>query len=618
MEGLLKFWSALLKMLPELFSIAIFGLVSSIFSLPFYETSGEKVILLFYACLAGIVISRLIAMISCILCSPEVSVLRLLPLGDSSAEYLHRNLVRLTRYVVFGYIVCILFYEYLIPLDSYITLTIFVGTILMVMIAGLVWKNRSAVAGTILKSVPDESEGRHWFKAQFAAIWHILTLVYLFLIWLVWVGRLIIIGPTFDSALIISLLIIPIYLALDRAGQWIVKYSSGLFGGSSQKAAAGPPTEMDAKVETHESHYVQIAIKFVRVIIFFAVLFWLLGIWGVRLPFGEALAKAVFNILITLVLAHIVWGFISSLIGRKLLESGPDEAEGASGEDDEWGAVTLGRSHTLLPLLLKGVGATLAVIVILIVLSSIGVHIGPLLAGAGVLGLAIGFGAQKLVADVLSGIFFLIDDSFRIGEYMQAGGVSGTVEKITLRNLWLRHHRGMLQIVPFSELGPITNFMRGGMVIKFDLQLPYDTDIETVRKVVKKVGQAMMEDEEFGPDLIKPPKSQGVKGIADSIMKFGVKFTAKPGTQFVIRRELYKRINEALEKKGIKYAHRKVIVDVEQRVSFTDQIDSGQSEGFKGKPDSQDLLLKPAEQAGGAAALDTILEDEAAAQQSKK
>jgi hypothetical protein len=151
--------------------------------------------------------------------------------------------------------------------------------------------------------------------------------------------------------------------------------------------------------------------------------------------------------------------------------------------------------------------------------------------------------------------------------------------------------------------------------------LPYDTDIDTVRKIVKNVGQAMMEDEEFGPDLIKAPKSQGVKGIADSVMNFGVKFTAKPGTQFVIRRELYKRINEALEKKGIKYAHRKVIVDVEQRVSFADQSDDAQAEDSSRKSESSessDLPLNSALKAAGAAALDTILKDEAANQQSKK
>jgi hypothetical protein len=84
----------------------------------------------------------------------------------------------------------------------------------------------------------------------------------------------------------------------------------------------------------------------------------------------------------------------------------------------------------------------------LIVLSSMGINIGPLLAGAGVAGLAIGFGAQKLVADVLSGIFYLVDDAFRVGEYIQAGSVSGSVAAITLRNVMLRHHRGMLQIIP--------------------------------------------------------------------------------------------------------------------------------------------------------------------------
>jgi len=127
-------------------------------------------------------------------------------------------------------------------------------------------------------------------------------------------------------------------------------------------------------------------------------------------------------------------------------------------------------------MLQKFIGSVLVVMATLIILSSIGIDIGPLIAGAGVVGIAIGFGAQKLVADVLSGVFFLIDDSFRVGEYLEAEGVSGSVEKITLRNLWLRHHRGMLQIIPLSDLGSITNFMRGGLVIKFNLELPYDTD----------------------------------------------------------------------------------------------------------------------------------------------
>jgi small-conductance mechanosensitive channel len=106
--------------------------------------------------------------------------------------------------------------------------------------------------------------------------------------------------------------------------------------------------------------------------------------------------------------------------------------------------------------------------------------------------------------------------------------------------------------------------MRGGIVVKFPLEFPYDTDVELVRKTIKKVGQAMLQDEELGPDFILPVKSQGVNEITNSVMVIRVKFTAKPGRQFLIRREAFRRITEALAKKGIHYAHRKVIVEVPQ------------------------------------------------------
>jgi small-conductance mechanosensitive channel len=157
---------------------------------------------------------------------------------------------------------------------------------------------------------------------------------------------------------------------------------------------------------------------------------------------------------------------------------------------------------------------------------------------------------------------WLVDDAFRMGEYIEAGGVSGVVEGITLHNVMLRHHRGMLQIVPFSDLGSITNFMRGGIIVKFNLQFPCDTDIDMVRKTNKKVGQKMLEDPEIGSDFIQPVKSGGVREMGDSVMTMRVKVTAKPGAYFVIRREAFKRITQALEAQVIQYAHRKVIVEV--------------------------------------------------------
>ena len=154
-----------------------------------------------------------------------------------------------------------------------------------------------------------------------------------------------------------------------------------------------------------------------------------------------------------------------------------------------------------------------------------------------------------------------------MGEYIQAGSSRGTVEAITLRNVMLRHHLGMLQVVPHSDLGAITNYMRGGIVIKFPLEFPYDTNIDLVRKIIKKVGVAMLEDPEIGEDFIQPVKSQGVNEITNSVMVIRVKFTAKPGKQFVIKREAFRRITEALNAKGIYYAHRKVIVDFPEESS---------------------------------------------------
>jgi small-conductance mechanosensitive channel len=292
---------------------------------------------------------------------------------------------------------------------------------------------------------------------------------------------------------------------------------------------------------------------------------WLMYLWGVEIPYAAIIVKAVFQVIITLTLALLLWRFVSRYIERKLKEVMPEPAEVKEHADDEFGgAAQLGRSYTLLPILRKFAAVTLFIMTSMTIISALGVHIAPLLAGAGVVGLAIGFGAQKMVSDVLSGIFYLFDDAFRVGEYIQAGGQVGTVEAITLRNVMLRHHRGMLQIVPHSDLGGITNFMRGGIIVKFNLEFPYDADVDQIRKIIKKVGQAMLEDPELGPGFILPVKSQGVYEITNSVMVIRVKFTARPGRQFLIRREAYRLITEALAAKGIHYAHRRVIVEVPQ------------------------------------------------------
>ncbi|WP_163834203.1 mechanosensitive ion channel family protein [Spartinivicinus ruber] len=285
--------------------------------------------------------------------------------------------------------------------------------------------------------------------------------------------------------------------------------------------------------------------------------------WGfgalaiINTEFGQRIISAGLDILITLLTAYILWEIIHSAIERHLPE--PVTEEGASLEG-EGGGAGASRVETLLPLLRTFLLAIIVVSVIISILHSLGVQIGPLLAGAGVVGIAIGFGAQKLVQDIISGIFFLWDDAFRRGEYIEAGGLRGTVEHISVRSMRLRHHLGAVQTLPYSEIATVKNLSRDWITMKLELRLPYDTDIEKVRKIIKKVGLKMMEDEEMGPNMILPLKSQGVLRVEESALIVRMKFTCKPGEQWVIRREAYRQVKEALEANGIHFAHREVKV----------------------------------------------------------
>ncbi len=637
MEGILRFWGALVNAIPELLGLLVFAVIPMVVYSLAMDRQDRNMRLLFLAFMLATVIIRVCALVLRLVFSPRNIKLRLIPISCEVAQYLHRRLRLMVTIIGVGWVLELLFLHLEVNPLTQIWLAIFLGTLVLGMFAGMVWGNRQAVKQHILGRRQIACEKRAWIREQFASMWHILALAYLGLIWLLGVGRVVTVDEMkFEGTFVLSLLIVPIYLALDRIAQWCVisvfSKKPAAAGTSAEPSDAASPEDEDltsepsvaqaAEAPAEEGNgYLDIASRVVRVVVFLAVALWFLDIWGFHITFGEEAVGAVIDVLVTLLLAHLAWEFISAVISRKLAEGGFVEGEENKDDDDEWGAGgAQDRSHTLLPMLRKFLGVVIVVMTTLIVLSSVGVDIAPLLAGAGVIGLAIGFGAQKLVRDILSGIFFLMDDAFRVGEYLQAGGVSGTVEQITLRTIKLRHHRGMLQIVPLGDLASITNFMRGGMVVKFDLQLPYDTDIEKVRKIIKKVGKKMLLDEELGSDFIKPVKSQGVRSVGDSVMTFRVKFTARPGTHFVIRREAFRRITEALEAKGIKYAHRKVIVDLAPELA--DKMDvapanttrAGDTPPGKLTPEQSARVLE----AGAAAAMDTIAAEEKEAMEAAK
>jgi len=273
---------------------------------------------------------------------------------------------------------------------------------------------------------------------------------------------------------------------------------------------------------------------------------------------GSAASKSLGLVIIAFLAYAVYQAMLTWIDGRIADEDGPAHVDSEDGMGP--GA---SRLATLLPLLRSVLGVTVFTVAGMVALSAVGVNVGPLFAGAGIVGLAIGFGAQSLIRDIFSGVFFLADDAFRRGEYIAVGSTTGSVERISLRSFQLRHHNGPLHTIPFGNIDQLTNFSRDWAIMKLKLRLEYGADIEKVRKMIKKLGQEMAADPEIGHRFLDPPKSQGVVEMEDSAMILRVKFMTRPGDQFLARRHVYSRIHDLFEREGIAFASRQVVVRVE-------------------------------------------------------
>jgi small-conductance mechanosensitive channel len=251
---------------------------------------------------------------------------------------------------------------------------------------------------------------------------------------------------------------------------------------------------------------------------------------------------------VILLVADILWQIVKAVINRTL------EQARASATGDTAHAARNGRLLTLLPLLRTVLAVIIAVIAVLMVLSGLGVQVAPLIAGAGIFGVAIGFGSQTLVKDVISGVFYMMDDAFRVGEYIQSGSYKGTVESFSVRSVRLRHHRGPVFTVPFGTLGAVQNMSRDWVIDKFTISVGYDTDINKVRKMVKGVGAELLEDEEYGAMILETLKMKGVEQFGDYGINLSFAMMTKPGYQTTIRRKAYMMIREAFTKNGVVFA----------------------------------------------------------------
>jgi small-conductance mechanosensitive channel len=273
-----------------------------------------------------------------------------------------------------------------------------------------------------------------------------------------------------------------------------------------------------------------------------------LGDLAARDTLATRILRGAFSAIVILLLADFAWQLIKAVIDGKLAET---KDLGPSNTDE---ARRRARTQTLLPIVRNVIAIVVIVASAMMALSAMGIEIGPLIAGAGVIGVALGFGAQTLVRDILSGMFYFIDDAFRVGEYIQSGTYKGTVESFSLRSVKLRHHRGPLYTVPFSVLGAVQNMSRDWVIDKMTVGVTYDSNLELIKKLIKQIGKELGDDPELAPHIMEPLKMQGVEQFGDFAIQIRMKMMTRPGEQFVIRRLAYGMIKKAFDANGIKFA----------------------------------------------------------------
>ena len=207
---------------------------------------------------------------------------------------------------------------------------------------------------------------------------------------------------------------------------------------------------------------------------------------------------------------------------------------------------------------------SIVIVAAMVVLDQMGIKLGPVLAAAGIVGLAVGFGAQSLVKDVISGMFILIENQFNIGDWIDAGGVSGIVERSNLRVTVLRDVDGKVHFVPNGQITVVSNYTKEWSQAVLNIGIAYREDVDHVIEVLKEVGKGLRDDPLFGSKILEPVKVLGVQGFDDSAVTIRVTIKTKPLEQWGIAREYRKRVKRAFDEKGIEipFPHRTVYMGV--------------------------------------------------------
>ena len=481
------------------------------------------------------ILARMIVGVARMLLAPRVADLRLFAMGDETANYLFVWIKRLTNLSVYGYFIVQASLLLGMPLAAHIAVQKLLGLSIGLLLIMLVLQNRRAVARWVRG---DGGGVLPVLRRRLADIWHILVILYLSASFAVWALE---IEGGFEFVLRATVLSVTIVFVSRLVELSIRKAVRRAFALGQELNARLPG------LEDRANRYLPVAQAVARGLLYLIVGLAILQVWGLDVfswlaaPTGRAVIGRSVTVALIVVAAFLLWEVVNALIERSL--STHDAAGNAIARSQ--------RLRTLLPLLRNVFMVVLIVLVTMTVLSELGLNIAPLLAGAGVIGLAVGFGAQTLVKDVITGLFILLEDTISVGDVVSVAGHSGVVEAVTIRTIRLRDLSGTVHTVPFSDVSTIENRTRDFAYAVLNIGVAYREDIDSVIGVIEDIGAELRADPAYGEHIVEDIQVQGLDRFDDSAVVIRARIKTKPLQHWGVRRGFNLLMKRRFDELGI-------------------------------------------------------------------
>ncbi|GIL39153.1 mechanosensitive ion channel domain-containing protein [Roseiterribacter gracilis] len=507
---------------------------------------------------ASLLLFSLLALVRLVL-QPAAPGLRLVRLDDETSNYLYIWLRRLFAIAVYGWF--FIAAARLLGLWRSLAETAlkFVGLTLAVLLVVVILQNRRSMAAWLRGSTDPEQTSAFWsVRRRFAEVWHLLAIAYVAIVWFIYAVNLTG-GFAFVAKASLLTLVVAVVARLVTAG--IDRAFEHGFAVSADLRAQFPGLEARA------NRYIPLLRRLIVLALWFIAALTILRAWGLdswhwfETDSGRALLGKLGAILFILALSIAAWEFVASGIERYLTGGGNGVV------------IRSARTRTLLPLLRNVFLIFLLVITSTVILGELGINTAPLLAGAGVIGLAIGFGAQTLVKDVINGAFILFDNTIAVGDVVDLDkGRSGLVEAMSIRALKLRDGTGAVYTVPFGDVTSVKNMARDFSFYVFDIAVAYDQDPDAVIDALRDLAAEIQTEPAYAGDVIDPLEVIGVNAFTDKAVMVQARLKTRPNKQWGVGRELNRRMKKKFEELGITspYVTRdiKVTLDEETRAAL--------------------------------------------------